>query len=187
MEEAAGLLTVAALRPLLEAGAGSIGHLSWRSGAGTVLTFRDDGSAGARLQLGEDGASGGTIGLKRTPQPFGGGRWWFHCIGCGRWRTALYLAEPLTLGGARPQCRACRGLAYTSQRLANLERLQQQRMRVADRIAGRRAEWGEWPERTKGMHRARYERELKRLQMLDDALDAHFIAGATRLLGRIRR
>lgn len=186
MDETAGALAVAAVRPLLEAGTGGTAELRWQSGARLRLTLRDDGERGLRLQSEEPL---GAIGLERTPQPFGGVCWWLRCPECGHRRRTLYLAgtPARALTGSLPRCRPCRRLAYPSQRLGPVERLQRHRRRLADRIAGHPIAWGALPARPRGMHHTRYERELDRLQAIDTALEARFLADATRLLGRIRR
>lgn len=133
-----------------------------------------------------DGQGTGRVALVAVPAPFGGVRHWLRCPECGHRRQTLY-TRPAAPGPIRWRCRPCAGLAYPSQRLDPLARLQRRRTRLAERIAGRRLEWDAWPARPRGMHRARYARELWRLRALDIALDEHFIAGATRLLGRMGR
>lgn len=128
-----------------------------------------------------------------VPAPFGGVRYWLRCPACDIRRRELYAMPPrgkLVPGSSwecRWRCRVCLRLAYRSQRLAPLERLQDQRTRLANRIAGQRVEWDGWPTRPKGRHRTRHIRELARLNALDHALNDLFITGATRLLERFNR
>jgi hypothetical protein len=85
------------------------------------------------------------------------------------------------------RCRCCLRLSYHSQRLAPLDRLQHRRRCLADGIARGKIGWGELPERPKGKHWTRYERELERVEAIDRRLDALFLNGATRLLQRHTR
>lgn len=116
------------------------------------------------------------IELERTPCRFGGGRWWFRCPSTGRLAHKLFLPR----GGESFLSRPAYRLAYASQRLDDLGKLQQRKWLLIRRLGG---DW-EAPLRPKGMHDRTYARLLTRLEEVEGRIDACFLAGLEKIHAR---
>ena len=88
------------------------------------------------------------------PCRFGGGRPWFLCpvISCGRKCSKLYLR------GGFFACRECHRLAYASQREPVRLRGLHKARKIRASLGGCANVFETFPDRPKGMHRARYQR-----------------------------
>jgi hypothetical protein len=161
-----------------------------------VITEREPYYPGAIaervLELSQlDDRDAGTVPLVGVPAPLGGVRWWLACPECGQRRRALYSIHTVLSSGwkavagsrvFRWQCRKCAGLAYRSQRLAPLDRLQHRSRKLAMRIAP-----GEWyadntesPPKPKGQHWStwqRLNRELDAVEARQQGAWLHAVSG----------
>lgn len=92
-----------------------------------------------------------TLPLTQTQCAFGGARLWFCCPNgrCGRRCATLYL------GGRSFLCRRCLGLAYRTQHEQADGRLLLKAERIWRRLG---CDFGDEPQRPKGMHRRTFER-----------------------------
>lgn len=107
-----------------------------------------------------------SIELVSAPQPFGGRRWFFVCPVTGR--RAIKLFKPP--GGDRFASRQAWGLAYRSQRETPFDRACSRAWGLRNRL-GITDPIGDWCFRPKGMHEARWARELARLEAADAVVD----------------
>ncbi len=145
-------------------------------------------------QLDDRGA--GTVPLVGVAAPLGGVRWWLSCPECGQRRRALYSIHTVfsaawgEAGGQRVfrwRCRKCAGLAYWSQRLAPLDRLQHRGCKIARRM-GHGEMW--YPNNTgsppkpKGMHWRTWLRYNEQLDTVEARRNAVWLHGVSGFLAR---
>lgn len=109
-----------------------------------------------------------SIGVVSTPQPFGGRRWWFLCPVTGDRATKLYLPP----GGDRFASRQAWMLAYRSRRETPFDRACSRAWGLRERL-GITDPIGDWCLRPRGMHQARWTRELARIEAADAVVEAH--------------
>jgi len=122
------------------------------------------------------------VRLEPVPQPLGGVRWWLRCPGCGSRRAMLYA---LRHTGRHFRCRACRRLAYASERYDAMERPALRMRTVARRLGLRHPEAvPDLPPKPPGMHWRTYERHATTYALAEARRDEAFVAGLRRLLGR---
>jgi len=116
------------------------------------------------------------VGLERTACRFGGWRWWFRCPSTGRRAHKLFLPRGGECFLSRPAYR----LAYASQRLDAMGKLQHRKQLILRKLDG------DWDAalRPKGMRHRTYEQLLARLEEVELRIDACFVAGLTRLRAR---
>jgi hypothetical protein len=117
-----------------------------------------------------------SIGLVSSPQPFGGRRWWWICPITGRRAAKLYKPP----GGDRFASRQAWGLAYRSQRETPFDRACSRAWGLRNRL-GITDPIGDWCFRPKGMHEARWARELARIEAADATVDAQLARLVDRL------
>lgn len=117
-----------------------------------------------------------SIGLVSTPQPFGGRRWWWICPVTGRRATKLFKPS----GGDRFASRYAWRLAYRSQRETPFDRACSRAWGLRDRL-GITDGIGDWLFKPKGMHQARWARELARIEAADTIVDAQLASFVERL------
>lgn len=109
--------------------------------------------------------------VEAMPQPFGGYHFYLRCPLCRRRCRVLYSARPDPFGWAvaigREEfyaCRQCQSLAYRSQRLTREQRLlskaRKHRLRVQPSTAVYSEDDALAYERSKGVHRQRWAREV---------------------------
>lgn len=134
-----------------------------------------------------------TFTLQRSPQPFGGYRWYFQCPSSSRRRKVLYMPAGATRFRSRWGFR-CR-LQYRSQRLAPVYRYHHGARQIAKRILKsgppdwqrEHADW-ELPPKPPWMRWATYDRLEERARDYDEAADAEFAISTERICSRgIRR
>ncbi len=122
------------------------------------------------------------IRLTRTPQPFGGFRWWFVCSRNYRKTLKLYLP----LGGSRFMSRKGYGLGYASQREDRMGQAQRQVVKVYRRLEGD----GNWrdgaPAKPKWMRWQTYDRLSVKLDHYNARFDGIWLGQANKLIGRTR-
>ncbi len=116
------------------------------------------------------------IQLERTPCRFGGWRWWFRCPSTARRAHKLFLPRGGECFLSRPAYR----LAYVSQRLDAMGRLQHRKRLILRKLDG---DW-EAAQRPKGMRHGTYERLLERLDEVELLIDACFLEGLERIRAR---
>jgi hypothetical protein len=119
------------------------------------------------------------IELERAQCRFGGWRWWFRCPATGRRAHKLFLPR----GGECFMSRPAYRLAYASQRLDAMGRLQHRKRLVLRKLDG---DW-EAALRPKGMRHRTYERLLAKLEEVELRIDACFVEGLERIRARHRR
>ena len=100
------------------------------------------------------------IDLTRTRPYFGGSRPWWCCPGCGRRVAILY-------GGRRFLCRACHGLAYTSQSEGETDRILRRARKLRNRM-GVGPGVGTPLSRPRGMHWRTYASMFMEVRALED-------------------
>lgn len=174
-------LPVSALIELSNAPLGTTATFAW----GDVLTLRaaikkgrESRRSDARarqldLSTSDDRTRLGTLGLVGYAAPYGGIRWWLSCPECEQDRSALYclIADLGAPGSQLPfECRKCAGLAYRSQRLAPVGRLQDRARKIAARM-GHGETWylenvGS-PPKPKAMHWRTWHRHNQRLDEIE--------------------
>ena len=141
-----------ALSDLKRAGVLSAGNLStsfwtWRWDHNVVATVRvltaPSGSAeysrphlaiSYQWREGEDGGWNHVAErflLSQTSPPYGGSRWWMHCV-CNRRVAKVYLPR----GATRFRCRRCHQLRYRTQRMTIDARWQNRANRIVRRLGG---------------------------------------------------
>jgi hypothetical protein len=182
-------LPVSALLELAKAPAGTVAGFAWgellklqatieekRGPLGNTLTAR-------RVIVSDlEGVQLGAVMLLGYRAPFGGVRWWLACPECGQRRRALYSVHTV-----RWRCRKCSGLAYHSQRLAPLDRLQHRGCKIARRM-GHGATW--YPNNTgsppkpKGMHWSTWERHNRELDTVEARRNAAWMQAVAPFLAR---
>lgn len=122
------------------------------------------------------------VRLRRTPQRFGGFRWWFECPKTGRRTIKLYLP----LGGSRFLSRQGYGLGYASQREDRMYRAQRQALKVYRELEGE----GNWrdgaPPKPKWMRWSTYERLSDRLDHYNACFDGSWLVSANAMIRRYR-
>lgn len=120
------------------------------------------------------------VPLLRSPQRFGGVRWWFQCPQTGKRSVKLYLP----LGGYRFWSRGAYQLGYASQREDRMSRAQRQAIKVYRTLGGE----GNWrddpPPKPKWMRWRTYERLAERLDHYNARFDGEWLTGVSRLLRR---
>lgn len=120
------------------------------------------------------------VHLTRTPQRFGGFRWWFQCPYSGKRAVKLFLP----LGGYRFWCREAYRLGYASQREDAKGRAQLQAERIYRRLGGN----GHWmddpPPKPKWMRWRTYDRQVARLEQNCARFDNAWSAGIGKLMSR---
>lgn len=116
------------------------------------------------------------IRLEATPQPFGGRRWWFICQRTGLRVGKLYLPA----GATKFASRHAYQLGYKCQRETAFDRACRRAWKLRERLDCAEP-IGDWVPRPRGMHAARYERELARIEAADAAVDAHLARYLSRL------
>lgn len=109
-----------------------------------------------------------TIGLERTPCPFGGSRPWLRCGHCHR-RVAVVF-----FGGGRFACRRCNRVVYTSQSEDGIGRGWRRQAKLEARL-------GENWTRPPGMRQATYKRIRERLFDCEEQRDAALYEFMTRM------
>ncbi len=119
----------------------------WVEQHALVLTYSTDGTPVAQ-----------TIGLERTPCPFGGSRPWLRCGRCHR-RVAL-----IYFGGTNFSCRRCSRVAYSSQSEDAIDRAWRRQAKLECRL-------GPDGSRPKGMRLATYDRILDGISACEDRRD----------------
>lgn len=108
------------------------------------------------------GAESTPIKVHRTAQAIGGERYWLACPGCSRLRTWL------AVRGQRVGCRACFGLAYTSQCLSDMNRRDRRACALYDRINVTHGPMSRRQEpKPAGMHWTTYWRLYESAQAID--------------------
>jgi len=124
------------------------------------------------------------VAMDRTACPYGGGRPWFRCPGCGSRRAVLYCA------GGRFRCRACHELAYASTREGAADRAHRRAETLRTRLGvvatpgrGRRSV----PDKPPGMRWATFERLARELAYAEHDALALWIADSDALLARLDR
>lgn len=121
-----------------------------------------------------------SVGLDRTPCPYGGKRPWFLCPRCLSRRAVLF-----GLGG-RFRCRACHGLAYPSTREGTADRHRRRADELRRRLGGKPGDLLV-PRKPKGMHRRTYERLAADLRAREVAFLIGFGAETDAMVARIER
>lgn len=159
-------LSVLALAALTSAPVGRTGTLVWgsrlslRAATRTTreLPGHEETTRELILSTSDDRQRLGVLGLSGYRAPYGGVRWWLSCPECAHNRRALYcLAAELGPAGSQVpfRCRQCAGLAYRSQGLSELNRLEQRCHRIAVRMGHGEAWYRDntgSPPKPKGMH-----------------------------------
>jgi LSD1 subclass zinc finger protein len=163
-------LDVAALRPLLDGAmhTAMLGCGTWslpmQVRNRSLVAFRYPANSAG------DGDVPEFVDIAWTACGFGGERPWFVCPSC-RERAKLLYVPP---GEARFRCRACHGLAYSSQRRGAIERVEVRIWALQAALgAPERSDPLDVPRRPRGMRRTRYARlrgELVELQRERDML-----------------
>jgi hypothetical protein len=87
------------------------------------------------------------IQFVKTPCHFGGERYWFQCPQCSRHVVVIYEKQNKFL------CRHCHNLSYTSQVVADDDRLRLKARKLRDRLGATHNLSVPITERPKGMHR----------------------------------
>jgi hypothetical protein len=164
---------------------------------GVQITIDTRDPDNARLELEHEGRGEETaetdpraryaVRLAKTPQPFGGVRWWFICPETGRRAMKLYLPN----GGPMFLSRQAYGLAYASQRKGDYDLL----MRRGDRLwraIGGEGQWcfmraGDLPPKPKWMRWPTYTRKAVRLSNLSRQLISQSMASFSRLKANTER
>lgn len=123
-----------------------------------------------------------SIGLVSSSQPFGGRRWWWICPITGR-RAAKLFKPP---GGDQFASRQAWRLAYRSQRETPFDRACSRAWGLRGRL-GITDPIGDWCLRPKGMHEARWTRELARIEAADAVVEGHLAHLVDRLQALDRR
>ncbi len=128
------------------------------------------------------------VPIRWTSCRFGGERPWFVCdvfangAHCGRQVAKLYGAGRLFA------CRNCYGLGYAVQRGGVMDRAHHRLARLQWRLgADYDGPDGPPPPRPKWMRQCTYQRVVQQIENGEDHLNAVFVAGAQRLLGRLER
>lgn len=112
------------------------------------------------------------VRLVFTEQPFGGDRPWFSCPSCGG-RCAVLYGLPARYG-PRFACRACRGLAYQSQRESPRIRPALRARKIRERLGGDGNITKPVPAKPYGMHATTYRRLCAQLSALNSCISARF-------------
>lgn len=150
-------LPVSVLAPLAACEGQSECRLAWgnllalRATLGELREDRSGATVPRLLELDDThGARKGYIYLTGARAPFGGVRWWLCCPVCAQRRRGLYYATPATIAEvfgqplrsltSRLRCRECARLAYRSQRLSPLDRLEHRGCNIAARM-GHGEQW----------------------------------------------
>ncbi|MHC4068562.1 MAG: hypothetical protein ACYS18_07675 [Planctomycetota bacterium] len=116
------------------------------------------------------------VSLVTTPCNFGGVRYWFACLSCGRRVAVLYLAP----GDVYFRCRHCNNLSYNSRNRCSIESFGHI-SRQADKLRSQIKRWT-W--------RGRPTRKVRRLRALErktQMLGGYAMARIDRLNARISR
>ena len=98
---------------------------------------------------------------------YGRGRPWLVCPCCGARRARLF-----ALDRSRIECRECLGLAYLTQRVPPMRRVQIRQERLRARLGGSGAPGEGFPEKPSQMHWRTYERLQCLHEQLEDKVDA---------------
>jgi hypothetical protein len=123
------------------------------------------------------------VRLEATEPAFGGVRWWFQCPQCGRRCGVVYLDRNATFRWA---CRACRKVAYPSQREGQTGRRIRKLRKVLARAGGAfsaTSGMGLRSPRPKRMHRQTFQRLKREADRL--FLEVAAVRGGTRRLNRM--
>jgi hypothetical protein len=172
-----------------------IGGWQWTNGGGRTATIGIVGGRDAitlvyRIQAhGEDWQEvQQRVPIRWTTCRFGGERPWFVCdvqangVYCGRQVAKLYGAGRLFA------CRHCYRLAYQVQRGGLMDRAHHRLARLHRKLgADYDGPDGPPPPRPKWMRQRTYQRAVQQIENGEDHLNAVFIAGAQRFLGRLER
>jgi hypothetical protein len=172
-----------------------VGGWQWTNGGDRTATIgivggRDAITLAYRIQAhGEDWESvQQRVPIRWTPCRFGGERPWFVCnvfangVHCGRQVAKLYGAGRLFA------CRHCYRLGYQVQRGGLMDRAHHRLARLHRRLgADYHGPDGPPPPRPKWMRQRTYRRVVQQIEGGEDHLDAVFVAGAQRFLGRLER
>jgi hypothetical protein len=138
------------------------GNINFRSLNGQIILnyrFRD-------CSYGEDWESvKQTIYLDSTPCHFGGTRLWFICPHCQQRCAVLCSAGKYFL------CRQCSGLSYYSQLKGKIDRINDQKNKLADRMFDDTG----WRKK-KGMHQTTFDRLYSKHCLLEMQFDDAFCA-----------
>lgn len=116
------------------------------------------------------------VPLIRIEQPFGGGRLYFSCLGCGQRCVILY-------GGSHFRCRTCQNLSYATQNEDRLGRLTAKSARIRERLGDEGGCDDPFPAKPKGMHWKTYERLRRQCDDLENHI-AETFDGLLRKYGR---
>lgn len=131
----------------------------------------------------ETGPQDYIIKLVAAPCTLGGRRWLFVCPRTKRFCRALVLPN----GGRQLLSRQGYQLGYRSQRIKGVDACNARLTRVYRKLGAVYDRPGSAPpRRPKGMRRRAYEKLLDDVAVAERLLDTEFIAGAKRLLGRLR-
>lgn len=126
------------------------------------------------------------LAVVTRPQPLGGRRVWWQCLGCRRPCAILYRPR-----AAIPswRCHRCVGLPYPSQREGKEARANRRLRRLAGRLR-HPCPWlvsvmdGELPPKPRGMHHRTYARLAERWDATEEAAAAAWLERAMRLVFR---
>ena len=134
---------------------GNINYRTYDSGIELIYRYRPTGGDWQDINQ--------FIRYEDTPCHYGGTRKWFVCPGCDQRVAVLGSKNGLFL------CRRCNQLPYASQSEAKIDRMIRARRKLGQRIFEGDGDY-EF-RRRKGMHRANYEKKLKRYCELDWAIE----------------
>lgn len=138
---------------------GMVGSITWPQdkGENAGIGFRTEENyilLGYSIQI--DGKEAETIqqriGLTRTPCHYGGTRTWFVCLQCGRRALILYFKWK------QFYCRRCCGLAYSSQRESEPDRLMRKAGKIRKRLEADDGFLMPIWKKPKGMHQKTFDR-----------------------------
>lgn len=135
------------------------------------------------IRAGDERETTYTIGLRRTPTRFGGGRWWWLCP---RLHIPVFKLF-LPLGGHQFWSRRAYRLGYACQRETLRDRRVRKALKLHRALGGEGAVIGDdTPPKPKGMHWATYEKRIREWERAEQEADQMSWATVARLLARRR-
>ena len=122
------------------------------------------------------------VAVEWTHCHFGGVRPWLVCPRCGHRRLRLYFLRDIgTL------CRGCLGLAYRSQQVPPMRRVQIRQERLRARLGGFGEPGEAFPEKPPRMHWRTYERLQCLHEQLEEKVDEIWAPRCSALVSAMRR